>query len=267
MESLQLRIWKEKKLFERTYLRLFKTYERELPIWGDHSRGTHSFSYERAVYRRDKIFPRYFKIKIEQLAIEQPEGFVLIKVGIDKIFRNNKNLDESELLFALNLLNESTGFVDVYPLDAEDADYLGAIELNWEIIPPGEQNMIVNKILRGRRGVNEELRSKVENRYRILCEMKPNFFIKGTKGFSGYFGAQFGDDLVVFENVSYGNAIYVMFGDWKRLSQLSKTDLFRSENENYLRITHNKGWEVKLKDAVKKLQGNVIENSRNLSFS
>ena len=137
--------------------------------------------------------------------------------------------------------------------DATDSDYLATMELNWEILPPGERDVIVSKFLSGRRKVSKDLYEKVTARYKLLAEMKPEVFIKGTKGFSGYFGAKFNDELVVFEHIGYGNAIYVMQGDWKSLSQKSKTELLREQNENFFRLIHRQGWEDELRRMVKDL--------------
>ena len=53
----------------------------------------------------------------------------------------------------------------------------------------------------------------------------------------------YGDDFVVFENIRYGNAIYVMFEGWESLSRKSRIDLLKGSREGFERIEHRDGWE------------------------
>jgi len=66
-----------------------------------------------------------------------------------------------------------------------------------------------------------------------------------------YFGAKFGDDLVAFENVRYGNAIYVMSESWPELSKRSRIDLLGAGLDDVRRIVHKKGWDDQLSTLVK----------------
>ena len=61
----------------------------------------------------------------------------------------------------------------------------------------------------------------------------------------------FADDLVVFENIDYGNAIYVMYEDWQELSQKSRVEL-RASQDNFTRIQHTKHWKYRLRAEIKK---------------
>lgn len=91
--------------------------------------------------------------------------------------------------------------------------------------------------------------------------------ISNSLGSSAYFGAQFADDVVVFENINFGNAAYVLYEGWKEMSKLSRTELLRDEN-SFDRIVHSKGWEKRLgichssrtgKISVKKFWGCVAK--------
>jgi hypothetical protein len=73
------------------------------------------------------------------------------------------------------------------------------------------------------------------------------FNLAGSSGFLRYFGAQFRGDLVVFENIVYGNALYVMYGQWKDLSKRSRIDLLKGPRDGFDRIEHRKGWEKQLR--------------------
>ena len=41
---------------------------------------------------------------------------------------------------------------------------------------------------------------------------------------SHYFGAKFGENIVVFENMDYGNAIYILSDNWEEISKMSRID-------------------------------------------
>lgn len=83
-----------------------------------------------------------------------------------------------------------------------------------------------------------------------MLSLKPQNLIQGTSQFQRYFGAKFAEDLVVFENVEYGNAIYLMFGNWEELSQKSRTELLSSGSTDFIRIPHTKTWKIRLRRIV-----------------
>jgi hypothetical protein len=68
-------------------------------------------------------------------------------------------------------------------------------------------------------------------------------YLRGTSSFGSYVGAQFADDLVVFENVTYGNALYVLYNDWREDSKRSCLDLLKGTTQNFDRFPHTEGWE------------------------
>jgi hypothetical protein len=60
---------------------------------------------------------------------------------------------------------------------------------------------------------------------RLFSSLKPTAYLAGTAKFSAYVGAQFAPDLVVFENVKYGNALYVLYDNWRDVSKRSRLDM------------------------------------------
>lgn len=63
---------------------------------------------------------------------------------------------------------------------------------------------------------------------------------------NSYVGAMFADDLVVFENVRYGNALYVLYGNWDTTSRRSRIDLLKTRDGKFDRIVHSHGWQSQL---------------------
>jgi hypothetical protein len=234
-----------------------KTYSIEAPNFGDWSRGSHTVEWDREVYRRDFFPPKELEIETELLG-EEIKGeqlfifkFVVIEV-LDKksiTFKSSVRL-ENALFFNLNLLQENIGAADIFASTATREDYLGSLFVDWEILPPGDREGTVTRILSGFRSPSDEIRRKLIARYNLLAELRPLGFIRGVSGLRRYFGAQFTNDLIVFENIEYGNAIYAMDANWETLSKSSRLELLRGDKNGFERIVHRAGWEDKLKDLV-----------------
>ena len=65
-------------------------------------------------------------------------------------------------------------------------------------------------------------RGVVADRLRLLAKLPVEKLIKGTNSFGSYIGALYADNLVVFENMNYGNAMYVLYNDWQDVSKRSE---------------------------------------------
>jgi hypothetical protein len=56
---------------------------------------------------------------------------------------------------------------------------------------------------------------------------------------------------VVFENIEYGNAVYILFDNWEELSKISRLDLMSGKfNGSFERVVHISGWKGKVKTIV-----------------
>lgn len=240
-----------RELVHRDQPKVAKTYDFETPNWGDWSNGSHTVSWEREVYPRSFIPPRELGLEIELLGEDPIEQTYVVRFGLDATLDRAAPGFEDDLFFTLNLLQENVRAVDVYPSDASIADYLGSLFVHWEILPPGERDANIARILHGTRGESPEVRRNLAERYDALAQLKPKSFVQGTSGFRRYFGAQFAPDLVVFENVEYGNAIYVLFEDWETLSQKSRTELLSRHPDRFARIPHRSGWRQKLRQLIR----------------
>jgi hypothetical protein len=76
-----------------------------------------------------------------------------------------------------------------------------------------------------------------------MNRLRPESYVIGTTNFSRYFGAKFGDDFVAFENIRYGNALYIMRENWRTLSQKSRLELMAGKFDEVIRIEHRPGWD------------------------
>jgi hypothetical protein len=169
----------------------------------------------------------------------------------------NKTTDGflDDLLFNLNLLQENIGSSDIFASEATYEDYVKTIYVDWELLPIGERDADINKFVAKFHLKKKSDIERLVDRYDVLLKLQPEELISGTSGFRRYFGAKFSNDLVVFENLEYGNAIYVMYEDWKTLSQKTRVELLKGDNRGFDRIVHTKNWKVQLDFLVRKALG------------
>jgi hypothetical protein len=233
-----------------------KTYTFEAPNYGDWSNGSHDVSQNRDVYQREFIPPDENEISIELIGEEgvgEEKGYVF-RFMIEQPLTIGAKGYKEELLRLLNLLQENVGSVDVFPSDAKLEDYLRTIYVNWEILPPGERDKNIAKITASVRNADEETRKRIADRYDFFDKMKPEALIQGQGGFRRYFGAKFTDELVAFENMDYGNAVYIMLADWKEASKRTKQELLASgrDGKDFFRVVHSSGWKTQVKELIRK---------------
>jgi methyl coenzyme M reductase alpha subunit len=101
---------------------------------------------------------------------------------------------------------------------------------------------VTRAIMQGRR-FSADKAGIVAERVRLFSQLPVESYVRGSGSFGAYVGAKYADDLVVFENVNYGNALYVLYADWEDVSRRSRLDLLRGTNANFDRIVHGPSWE------------------------
>lgn len=218
----------------------------QAPNW--RGSGTHDVWQTREVYVRDLIPPKQVNLSIEILQAEADGSRFTLKFAIDEVLNRKALGFETELLYNLNILQENVGAADVFPSAASLAQYVETIRLGWQILPPGNLDEAIRQMLDGKRGaVSQEQEKTMRERLAVMERLKPQKYIAGTSEFLRYFGAMFEDDFVAFENIQYGNALYIMFENWEALSRRSRVDLLRGERDGFERILHVEGWADKLK--------------------
>jgi hypothetical protein len=222
------------------------------PSWN--SSDTHLVCHTRDVYQIDFIRPKGVSLSITLLGEES--GTFLIKFGIEQVIDRNQTNFHDELLYNLNLLQENVGSIDVFASDSTIADFAATIRVEWELLPIGHlpPSEILSRILHGKSAITPDERATMEQRLRVFSKLKPTHIVSGSSGFSRYVGAKFADNFVAFENIRYGNALYVMFDDWLLLSQKSRLDLLNGPREGFERIEHRDGWEDRLEALLERFR-------------
>src|SRR6185312_13199840 len=232
--------------------KIWKTFGFEAPDWGDWANGSHTVWHDREVYQREYHEPREIPISIERLR-EIGDTFVFKFVVECPLDPQDENF-EDDVLFCLNLLQENVGVVDIYRSDATREEYEQTIHVDWEIFPPGTVDEVMRHLLkRGRRGAPKaEEEARMRDRVQVFSSLRPDAYIRGTGGLNSYIGAKFADDLVVFENVRYGNALYVLYDEWESISQRSRYDLIRGTDTQFDRIIHGDVWKEQFSKIIRR---------------
>lgn len=224
-----------------------KTWTFESPNFGDGSRnGWTMRSWTKDVYQHQIFEPQ--GMTIEPTVLEDRGGDnVVIKFALTPLLDRGMPEFELMLLWSINVLQENTGATGVFASDASADDYKATITLDWQIFPPGTADEIVARLTGASRPGNApDFEMHVRDRVRLFESFNPTNYIQGQGGFGSYFGAQFADDLVVFENLKYGNAVYLLYQNWDEVSRRSRLDLLRDQDAHFDRVVHTDGWEGRL---------------------
>jgi hypothetical protein len=222
----------------------------EAPDWGDASNGTHWVDLPYEKYPRDFYGPPLASIRISSPNADSGRPEYTLMFEIDQVLKQDDPEFESHLIIALNLLQENIGGCGIQNSGATFADYIKTMTVSWEVLPPGTREEAVQRLFRNRQPSEQE-RALVEERYDFLMGLNPEKLVFGMSGIQRYFGALIQENLVVFENIQYGNAIYIMFDDWQKLSKRSRTELLSGRfGRNFERITHGADWKNKVKTII-----------------
>lgn len=247
--NLEGKIHKLKKLPKIT-----KTFWMDTPNFGDPDKGYHDTYINRKVYQVRLEPPRYWEIVFSKLS--ENGNDIKIKAQINTTLNKENNSFNEDLLFAINLLQEQFRDCHVFNTNITNEEIRNNTVVGWEIFPPGDRDKSIT-IIKGRiRNLTPERQKEILYRVRVMNELQPIGQIVGQGMDSRYFGAKFGEKLVAFENIDYGNAIYILFDNWQEISQMSRIDIMKRNEHDFIRIVHKEGWEKLLKHYINELRNN-----------
>ena len=223
-----------------------------VPNFGDYNKGSHEAEMPYEYYPRDYIHPSFTEITSEIISQNKAETvFRFISTEI----LNKKSKDFDYRLFSnLNMFQELFGTFKIKESNKPYPDYLKTIKVDWEILPEGNRLELIKNFIRNNpQNDTPQKQQELIERFEFLNKCHPIAVVEGTSRFQRYIGYQFNDDLMVFENLRYGNAIYVMFSSWKELSQRTRLDLLSGNyGSDFERIEHRKNWKKNLKYCLKR---------------
>ena len=226
-----------------------KTVWWRTPNFGDPDKGYHDNYRDYEAYQRTHVAPREWEFAAS--IIREIGDKVLVKISVDVILDRNAANFNDDLFFALNLLQESFRDSHVFAFDTTDEEFARMTVVGWEIFPEGSLQRAITRVTGQVKNVTPEKKQRIEQRAIFIGSLKPKEYIVGTGMNRRYFGAKFKDDLVVFENIEYGNALYVLFGNWEELSQMSRIDILQRPESDFKRFSHKKGWEKAVRDYIR----------------
>ena len=76
----------------------------------------------------------------------------------------------------------------------------------------------------------QKIDNEAKKRFKCIFELKPIEIYRGLKPFQIIMLLFEETDKVILESVVYGNAIYVIEGDWRVLSRKTKSELKKQKN-------------------------------------
>ncbi|MBU1557465.1 hypothetical protein KKC45_00700 [Patescibacteria group bacterium] len=226
----------------------------ESPNWGDSYNGTHTVNLPYKKYPRDFQPPRELEILTTCNDTQPGLTDYVIAFQIKEVLDKTNNDFEDRLFENLNILQENTGSLGVESSNIPMVDYIQSLNVSWEILPPGTLEDTIERLFQGKTPTIQQ-KDVTTERYKFFLSLNLKKLVYGSSGFRRYFGALLEDNLVVFENIEYGNAIYILFDDWEQLSLLSRLDLMSGRfGTSFERIIHTDGWEEKVKNVVEERQ-------------
>ena len=189
-------------------------------------------------------------LTISATVLEHLSEAALVRFRVDQPLHRSDAAFASDLRFNLRLLHEAVGEAHVFDADLSDDEFAKMQHVDWELLPPGSTDRVLAQ-LTSRNAINPEKLKVAQDRLSVLDRLGHDGFIVGKGRFARYFGARFGDRLVVLENLEYGNALYMFEENWEQLSQLSRTELIKRRDTSVHRIPHVQGWQSAIRKLVR----------------
>jgi hypothetical protein len=233
--------------------KVIKTFSFESPNFGDPDKGYHTTYIDREVYQRRFEPPREWVISIS--IVNQDIEHVRMRIQIRAVLDRQHPDFRSDLFFAINLLQEQCRDCHVFRANISDDELARITAVGWEIFPPGAMDRTFSVITSRLRVPSPQRQREIEHRANALARLHPTGYIIGSGMNSHYFGAKFGENIVAFENIDYGNALYILFDNWQEISQMSRIDILKRHEHDFIRIIHKDGWQKVLRRYIDELRG------------
>lgn len=229
-----------------------RTWTTTSPNFGDGSRyGYSSHMHSRDVIAKQTLHGKGFAFDVTTK--KRVDGQLAVGVLLEPVFSGAVDPDSPDLLMAVSLTREVVGTPHVIALKGNTSNWEDSQNFDWEFLPVDHNGRPIDyESVADTLGIprNSTLRDTFKDRYSAIRGMNPKNIRHGTSGFSRYVAFEF-DQVVVLENYYYGNAAYVMYENWKELSQRTRLDLLSDPSAKFERVIHSNNWKAKLGEAIK----------------
>lgn len=204
----------------------------------------HEVDIPRMCYPRTEIDAPTIEISIVEIREEK----FIVSHGIVNLECNHE-----QIKLVINLFLELFGQCELFDEKFEPLIRDVPVKrVNWQVLPEGEYPWQKLASLAGGSGNPKDMDGHSEM-YRITTVLKyaPDLLVYGNGGFYGYLVFVFKNkNLVVMENIKYGNATYIFDRDWESISQLSKGEIIHQNLMKY-RLPHGKRWKNQISKVLK----------------
>lgn len=180
-----------------------------------------------------------------ELSIESKDADLFLMIS--KTFSRKHDLDSA--ILGVNILLELIGYCEIFNenlnkfLESENITRLNWIILDCDGTTWGERREKLKTYVESSKKGKQPV---IWDRLDTIAKYKPDFEAVGNNGLSGYYIFGFkSKGLFVFENATLGNATYIIKGDWKKVSKMSKAFIVKN-NLHELRLIHRDDWKEKV---------------------
>jgi hypothetical protein len=210
--------------------------------------GTHSITFSREVFRKQRLYGQQVEASITRR--DEPRDSLVGTVMVTLQAPYDEDAEQA-YLYAASLARTWFGSATAYSLDETGIPQVPDQSVSWDFLPDGTAEEMREAVVKKFSGSAppQEIEIMID-RLEKVQSLAPEKRLVGDSGLQRYIGYMFGDDFVAFENPRVGNALYLMYGDWESLSQLSRSQLLASREGDFDRIIHTARWFEKLRLAV-----------------
>lgn len=235
-----------REIVRRDLPKVFRSWTTEAPNFNGN--GTHPITHSREVFRKQRLYGQQIEAAVTRR--DEPRDSL---VGTVLLTLRSPYDEDAELayLYAASLAKTWFGSATAYSLDETGIPQVPDQNVSWDFLPDGTAEEMREAIVRkfGGSAPPQEIEIMID-RLEKVQSLAPEKRLVGSSGLQRYIGYMFGEDFVAFENPRVGNALYLMYGDWESLSQLSRSRLLASREGDFDRIIHTARWFERLRLAV-----------------
>ncbi|GGI42007.1 hypothetical protein GCM10010988_36880 [Cnuibacter physcomitrellae] len=235
-----------REIVRRDLPKVFRSWTIEAPDFS--GSGTHPITHSRDVFQKQRLFGQQIEAAVTRRS--EPRDSL---VGTVLLTLPAPYDDEAEqaYLYAASLARTWFGSATAYSIDETGIPLVPDRHVSWDFLPDGTVEDIREAVERkfGGSALPQEIEIIID-RLQKVQSLGPEKRLVGTSGLQRYIGYLFGDNFVAFENPRVGNALYLLYGDWESLSQLSRSELLSSRQGEFDRIIHTSRWFERLRVAV-----------------
>ena len=198
--------------------------------------------------RREKLAQYNLEKKKIEIEYKQRQNLIekkfFISSGIDLNYRVSKKITERQE-FIVGLRSKKRKIFNDF------SQNLQVKKLPWKFFPKGEWTVdeltkSFSKYVTQNETVDEKRLKK------IVSDLNPSVCYISEDGFNRYIAFCFDwTEKVILECPIYGNAIYIIKGDWQKIARMSKWEARYEYSKQVTIIRHNETWFERLKSNLK----------------